>query len=170
MSWVDEDLKKLKHYAKSLGLKVRVIPGEYSVDQSAQYDPYDKTIDLYKFNGKSKTYMVLCFLHELGHHREFLDKNGKDTDILIDALRTESPNKAQRQMLYISECNAALYMPIIAHELSLKTPRYKIIAEAELDKYIAKCYYETGKHNTQIHNRKKRQELRKICKQEITTK
>jgi hypothetical protein len=164
MSYIREDFKRLKNYAKSLGLTVKVLSGEKSTDQSAQYDPYDKSIDLYEFKGKSLTFMVLCFLHELGHHREFLDRNKKDTDLLLSAMDSEKPNKAQRMALYISECNAALYMVVIHTELGLKLPKYKVEAESELDKWIAKCFWETGKHNTQETNRKKRKELREKFK------
>ena len=160
MSWVDDDLAKLKNYAKALGLTVKFKSSNDSKDASAEYDGESKTIYLYENFNKSKTLLIMCFIHELGHHREFLDKNKKDGDLLTEALTEERPNKTQRMALYISESNAALYMPIIRDELGLKLSRYKIAAEAALDQWIAKIYYETGKYPTLKLTLKERKKFR----------
>ncbi len=168
MSYIDDDLTKLKHYAKSLGLTVKIVPADKSIDCSAVYIAEDKQVILYQFKGRSKTFMVLCLLHELGHHREFLDRSKKDTETLIDALNAEKPNKSQRAAIYVSECNAAVYMVIIRDELSLKIPRYKVMAESQLDAFVAESFYINGKHNTQKVNKEKRKQLRKEYKDACT--
>lgn len=165
MHFIEQDFIKLKYYCKSLGLTVKVLPGDKSTDQAAEFIMEDKAINLYEFSGKSKTFMLLCLLHEVSHYREFLDKSEKDTEALINALNSDRPNKKQRALIHASECAAATYMPIIADELGLKIPKYKVVAEAELDRYISNCYYETGKSSTQSHNIKKRQEFRRLYKE-----
>ena len=57
-------------------------------------------------------------------------------------------------------------MPVIAKELGLMIPSYKVRSESDLDTWVAAVFYETGKFPNQRKKEQKRRELRKRYKNE----
>ena len=151
----DEEIKRLIQYAKSLGLSVawkdykRGDPGATWL----QADNKPVGIEVYVYKGQPKISIIMVLLHELAHHLEFIYNGRKDSPELVEALymadAEENLSKAQRKLIYETEKAACPYREMIANELSLKIPMYKLKADIDLDIWIYKHYYLTGKLPTQ---------------------
>jgi hypothetical protein len=150
----DEEIARLKKYAQGLGLTV-VAKKYRRGDPGATYDDETQTIELYMWPGQSKTRVILNFLHELGHHMDWVHnlRRNPTSLVLIDALRREWARtsrkdpvvpKSRRKLIYEMECRGIDYMDLIAKELGIKIPLWKIYAEQEYDKWIYYRYYQTG--------------------------
>lgn len=148
----DDEIKRLIQYAKSLGLTVawkehkRGDPGATWL----QTDNVPVGIEMFVYKGQSKISIILTLLHELAHHLEFVYNGRKDSPELIEALyqadnKHTVVSKAQRKLIFETEKAACPYRELIANELGLKIPMYKLKADIDLDIWIYKHYYLTGK-------------------------
>lgn len=154
MSIRDEEIKRLTQYAKSLGLTVtwkqhqRGDPGATWI----QVDGKPVGIEMFTWPGQSKTLLILNLLHELAHHLEFVYRGRTDPADLLDALYMqeagENISKAQRKLIYETEKAACPYRELIANEIGLKIPMYKLKADIDIDTWFYKHYYLTGKYAT----------------------
>lgn len=136
-------------YANGLGLTVRIKPYKKGSLVGGEYDGENKSITVYRARKHSSTDVILVLLHELGHHLDFLKKGKRDSKQLIDALGKEHERRVgedpipilDRLSIYQSELDGIQYMPDIAHQLDLSVPMWKIIAERDLDRWLAEYYY-----------------------------
>ena len=163
MSWVDDDIRKLATYASSLDVAIDIRPFTTKREFEAAYFPVDKKIVIY--SRTSRTYFILVLIHEISHVREERSyKNKKDPVALAKALRKQDNNqsltKADRKAIYKSECIAADFALLIAQELDLKVPKYKLKAECRLDKMVAMYYYRYNRYPDPNLIEKKRKQLR----------
>lgn len=162
----DQELKRLIHYAKGLGIKVTLTPHKkhgpvatWIVDGSA--------IELFYRTRTSKTLLIFNFIHELAHHMAWV-YNGRREDLktnqalFAEAERKESDpviSKSQRKLIYICERDDAAYREQVYQEVGIKIPRYKFNADKELDIWIYYRYYVTGGFPTIVSIKKKKREL-----------
>ncbi len=161
----DQEIKRLEQYAKGLGLKVEYKqhqPGNASAELLS-YNGVSDTIVMYLWQNKSKTQIVLDFLHELAHHLSWIHRDRKDDPALLEALIAEDARKesdpplpkAQRKLIYQCEKRDAEFRAIIAHEVGIKVSAAKQELDRLLDVWIYEYYYRTGKFPTRELRRKK---------------
>lgn len=164
----EEELKRIVLYAKGLGIEVKFLPKTRDINEDAEWADHGNeyiTIKIYVRKRDSKTMLILKLLHELGHHMDWIYNNKYDPPELIDALdeedkrkRSDPPlEKAKRKLIYKTEVNGINYMDIIASELNLKVPMWRVRAEMDYDKTIYYIYYRKGKYP----NLKESQKIRK---------
>lgn len=167
----DEELKRLEYYAKGMGIKVSWkayvprsnIGGEWAVDGSE--------ITLYIRPKESKLSLVLKFVHELGHHKAWIN-SGKIRDLntenaLISDEELSKGNvipKEQRKLIYIAERDDSKFRQSIYDEVGLRVPRHIFLADIDLDIWLYYRYYLTGKLPSHAALIKKKRELVKKYK------
>lgn len=148
----DEEIKRLEHYAKGLGLKVYWKKYDRKIGAGATWTTDGKEITIYTWANQSKTNIILNFIHELGHHLSWVYA-GKTTDELTqEALQLEweaDPNesipKHKRKLIYEAEKYDTKYRHSIWTEVGIKLPTYMLDADIELDVWIYREYYLKGK-------------------------
>jgi hypothetical protein len=170
MSVRDDEIKRIEQYAAGLGIKVvwkqhtRGGPGaEWAIDGSQ--------IIMYTWNSKTKTEIVMDFIHELAHHMAWVNNNRKDDQKTIDAFHfaMQAPPadvpKEQRRLIYENERDDARFQDKIVQELNIKVPKYKIQAEHDISTWMYKRYWLDGKFPDRAARRTKKKELRKKYRQ-----
>lgn len=155
-------------YAKGLGLNVIFKPYKRGSGTGGEYIGSTKEIIVYQGPNDSKTDTILILLHELGHHLDYIYKGKRDPKKLSEALNKEHGRKKNdpplarhlRQYIFDCEYNGTQYMPVIAKELDLKIPLWKVEAEAKLDQWFYRTYLVHGKDPLRKQIKAKRRELR----------
>lgn len=154
---IADDLARVKKYAESLGIKVS-FKDHYPGEGSAEWDMEGQFINLFVHEGQSKTSILLCLLHELGHHLDWIynDKIIKKQEhdaqqaLCSGNMHGKRPDltKKQRKLILDSEIAGTNYMPIIHKELDLSIPLWKVKLEQDLDCYEYKMLYKKGRFPT----------------------
>lgn len=165
---MDRELKRVVKYAKGLGLSVAFKPYKPRSGTGGYYDGVSKEIVVYQGSRDTKTDMILVLLHELGHHLDFIYKGKRDPKKLSEALDKEHARKETdpplarhlRQFIFDCEYNGTQYMPVLAKELDLKIPLWKVEAEAKLDQWVYRRYLVHGKDPLRKATKAKRKQLR----------
>lgn len=155
MSPQDRDIKKLKKFIKSCGLKLYTRKyNEFT--GSAEYVS-GESITLFVKKNTSKTEIILSLLHELGHHLDWIENSKIDKDtilalnMLIDGpmvgVRKDIPKKFRKKILQ-TEKNGIKYMSKIYKELKLEIPFYKVRLQQFSDLFDYECLYEKARFPT----------------------
>lgn len=160
----DEELKRITHYAKGLGIKLFFKPYVRGSHTGAEWITDGSEITIYHRPKESKTNLILKAVHELAHHIAWVHA-GRTVDLDTDqALMDEDDNleltREQRKLIYLTEKNDADYRESIFNEIGLKIPKYIFLADLALDIWIYQRYYISGKFPTYKSISRKRKELR----------
>ena len=160
----DTEIKRLEQYAKGLGIIVEY-KQPYKYGPRASWNASPPTIILHTYSGTSKTQLILNFLHELGHHMDYVHNHNRKTVDKIDNAWTQENNneklsKEDRLIIYNDEKSAASYRKVIAHELDLKVSQKKIDLDIDLDMFTYYTYYMKGNFPTRAETRAKAKELK----------
>ena len=154
----DEEIKRLEMYSESLGLPV----------VWKQYVPYSKShgaaviiendvpvrLEMVTWKRKSKTQIVLDFIHELAHHMSWIYKGRKDSPELLEAMYATNPNKNQRKLVYEMEKEDSNYRLLIYRELGIKIEEWKLLLDIAVDIWYYKHWWLTGKQPSIKQTRK----------------
>jgi hypothetical protein len=154
MSFMQGELDRVVKYARGLGLTVTFKPYKKGSGVGGEYDGETKEVIVYRQPRESLTNLILILIHEVSHHLDFVYKGKRDPVKLVTALEKEFDRKpgdppiayTYREYIYECESAAADFMPQVARELDLKMPIWKVEAEAELDRWVAKHYMTTGEY------------------------
>jgi hypothetical protein len=149
----DDEIERLKHYAKGLGVKVII----YNKDgeDAAQWTLDGTLIQVFAGPGTSKTEIILSLIHELGHHVWFIHEKDRQQDLKFDQAITrenlvaeddneEVTPKNLRKKIYEVEKAGTGWWESIYKETNLKIPLWKLHAAMEFDIWMYEMYYETG--------------------------
>lgn len=163
----DRDLLKLKKHIKSLGLKLYY--RKYTKNTGSAEYLSGEFITLFKKKTTKKD-IIMCLLHELGHHYDWL------TNPVMDPLTTAAlfylsngPMQGKRQdipkkyrkAIYKTECNGVRHMTAIHKELQLEIPYNLVVLQQSYDLYDYETLYKEGKFPTKKEYRKFVNEKRK---------
>lgn len=168
MSIRDEEIARMTKYANGLGIKVVFIRDarrSQKVSDYAQWTNDPPEILIYVPKHKSKTEIIMTFLHELGHNFYWVHNNKPeipDAYLLEEnRKRTDPPiPKNKRKQILDYERAGISYMKIIATELDLKVPMWKVELHQEHDLWVYEYYYEHGRYPSKKESRTKFQELK----------
>jgi len=169
----DTEISRLKKYAEGLGIKVYFKPYIRGMG-IAEWDLDDQSITIYEKKSFSKTDYILTFLHELGHHLDWVYNNRKNDpedvkaqELLcageIEGDRSDIPKK-YRKRTYEMEKSGIYYMSIIYKELGLKIPYWKVKLQQDLDIYPYFILYKEGRFPTSKEDKEYRKKMTKIYK------
>lgn len=149
----DEEIKRLTHYAKGLGVKV-IIYSKSSPDSDGEWHLDGSLIEIYS-GGQSKTQTVLTLIHELGHHVWFIHEKDRQPDLKFDeaisrenlVAETDEKNitpKNLRKKIYEVEAASATWWDAIVKDTNIKISKWKINRQKEFDVWMYEMYYENG--------------------------
>lgn len=159
----DEEIKRLEHYCKALGIQVywkSYVPHSHV---GAEWVDDGSEITIYYRKNESKLKLILKLVHELGHHLGWVHA-GRTHDLatnqaLYDQDQDMILNKEERKLIYITERDDAQYRKKIYDEVGLKIPLHIFYTDIDLDTWIYYRYYVTGKFPTYKSIAKKKKEL-----------
>lgn len=164
----DEDLKRLVHYAKGLGLKVKFRKHIKGIG-GAEYDWEHQEIWVYRSSSCSKTTLILNMLHELGHHEDFIAKGRKTTKRVEKAFAKLNDGniygyrldltKKDREIIWKEERDGIEYMDVIHEAANLKLPRWKVKRAQHLDLAEYNLLYKEGRFLTTKEYRELKQSI-----------
>lgn len=155
----DDEIQRLIKYAQALGVPVRFKPyvprsndgGGWSVDGSE--------IVVYTSNGDTKIGKILILIHEIAHHKGWIE-NGRKTDPKVtEALLDEEEKKKSRKRIYLGELKDTRYWEQIYKDANCAFDIGKLYAAKEYDIWQYEVFYETGKFPTTKEKAKKTKEL-----------
>jgi len=150
-----EDLKKLKYYAKSVGLKL--VFKKYKRNGPNATWGTDLVLTIYQKKSDTLTQTILNLIHEFGHHMDYVHSGKIHDDMLLDALMAEETrennkelkvDKSMRKLILEDEKRAASYRKQIAKELDLYIDPQLIDIDIALDVWIYTYYYKKGEFPT----------------------
>lgn len=159
----DEEIKRILLYAKGLGIRIRI--ANYSWDDSGEWahSPVSE-ININKRVHTSKTELILTMLHEIGHHLHYIHNNKAeipDTVLLELDYKKQGKKvpKKERKKLYEYEASGISFMEIIATELGLTIPNWKVKKAMEFDTWVYEYYYNVGNYPNKDQLKTKNKEL-----------
>jgi hypothetical protein len=142
----DDEIKRLIHYAKGMGVKV-VLRSKGEGDDSAYWSIDGSMIEVFTTPTKSKTSIVLDLLHELGHQVWFVHEKDRQPDLKFEEAlgRPEDDiSKELRKKIYDVEVAGTTWWESIYKDTNLKVPKWKVNSAMEFDMWMYEQYYETG--------------------------
>lgn len=149
MSWKDRDIKKLRVYARKLGLSVYKHPASRYTGAAEYVTGNSITI----FGKRTKTDIIMSYLHELGHHLDWLKVGTSKTDIIaLDYLnqgammgkRNDIPKKYRKKILQIEQ-SGVKYMTEIHKKLNLEISFKKVKQQQQDDLFDYIILYKKGR-------------------------
>lgn len=169
----DEELHRLKKYAEGLGVKVYF--KKYIASEGhglAEWDMVERAITIYEYPGVSKTKLILAFLHELGHHLDWIHNGKKElpgTERVFEKLamglmtgKRPDLTKTDREIILREERAGIAYMDVIHKELDLKLALWKVKLMQTMDLFDYEYLYKHGRFSTVKEYGIKKKELKPI--------
>jgi hypothetical protein len=168
----DQEITRIEKYAAGLGIKVTWVRHKKRGDNTgAEWTTDGSEIYMYIWPGKTKTQIVLDFVHELAHHMAWLADGRKITNKVEAAFgemcndtKHNPASKDARRIVYEIEKADAAYRDKVWDELGIQIPRWKMEVDRKLDIWFYKYYWRTGKDPIRKVCRKKRKEFNKLFK------
>lgn len=155
----DDELNRLIRYAQGMGLSVRFKPYVKGGDR-AQWVTDGTEVTVYVANRCSKLEKILSLIHELGHHKAFIDNERTIEEKVDEVLDKEEPNKKDRKHIYEMEYNDSLYWEQIYKDTNCQFGLDKLERQRQFDVWAYQYYYEVGKWPTWNEKLEKKKELR----------
>lgn len=165
----DEEIARIVKYAQGLGITVTWKVHKKGDNTGASWSTDGSDITMYTEPTKTKTQIILDFIHELAHHMAFIADGRtvkKKVDDAFGAMDDEEnpATKDERRLVYMSEKEDSFYRYKVYDELGIKIPLWKLEVDRQLDVWYYKHYWRTGKDPIRKQVRKKRKELHKKLK------
>jgi hypothetical protein len=155
----DEELSRLIKYAQGMGLTVRFkdyVRGGFAAEWALD----GTEITLYTSSTDSKIDTILGLIHELGHHKAFVDNKRTVDPKLEEALDSEE-SKRHRKRILDMEIEDSAYWEEIYRDTNCKFNIEKLHKQREFDIWCYEVSYEMGRNATVKEKRIKLRELRK---------
>jgi len=157
----DEELNRLIKYAQGLGLSVHFKPYVKGSNVGGGWAIDGSEINVYVGPNEPKINKILYLIHEISHHKGFIE-NGRTIDPrIVEALNDEDEGRRNRKRIYMDEVEDTKHWEQIYNDCNLQFPIRKLYEERDFDIWTYKRYYEDGKFPTQKEKREKSKELKK---------
>ena len=147
-------------YAQGMGVSVRFKPYNKSGNR-AEWALDGSEITIYTFSGESKVSQILSLIHEIGHHRGWIENGRKIDPKVEEAINDEEEKKMNRKRIYLDEVKDTDYWEQIYADCDCKFNIGKLHKQKELDIWTYEVYYETGKFPKNAETKEKTKELTK---------
>jgi hypothetical protein len=156
----DEELNRLIRYAQGMGISVRFKPYiPFSKDQ-ADWTIDGSEITIYVKSSTSKIDKILSLIHELGHHKAFVNNDRAVNPKVEEVLDREDIKKNERRVLLQDEKNGTKYWEEIYRDTNCQFGLDRLEMQKEIDLWAYEVYYETGKFPTNDQSKEKRKQVR----------
>lgn len=154
-----QQLGRLINYAKGIGLNV-FFRDYYKNGPAAEWTLDGKEIIIYVRKNQPKIQIIMCLIHELGHHLDYVrNKYSKYDHRLSNAL--DKTDKKSRAIVFQNEKNGMKFWKTIYEETNLTFPIRRLELEMRYDYLIYEYWYETGQDPTTKLLKKFKKMLRK---------
>ena len=157
----DEELNRLIRYAQGMGISVRFKPYVPRSRVAAEWTTDGTEITIYTSANCSKLDKILCLIHELGHHKAFVNNDREVDPKVEEALDNEENRKKDRKRILDMEIEDSLHWEEIYRDTNCRFDIQKLHKQREFDIWCYQVYYETGRDVTQKEKTAKRKELRR---------
>ncbi len=156
----DEELNRLIKYAQGMGLSVSFRPykpfsligGEWTTDGTE--------LIVYVEKDTTKIEKVLILIHEISHHKAYINNDRENDPILDNILDKDDPNKKERYKIWRSEVRDSKYWEEIYKDTNCKFDIKKLHARREFDLWQYEFCYENDRDPTKEEKYKKFKELK----------
>ena len=159
----DLELSRLIKFAEGMGLKVRFKPYVKGGNR-AEWITDGTEVTVYVTNRCSKLDKILSLIHELGHHKAFVDNERSLTEKVDEALNRDDPTKLHRKHIFDMEYNDSLYWEQIYRDTNCQFGLDRLEMQRQYDVWVYQHYYETGEWPTWNEKIEKKKEFRKQFK------
>jgi hypothetical protein len=157
----DEELNRLIRYAQGMGISVRFKPYVARSKVAAEWTIDGSEITIYVTSTCSKLYKILSLIHELGHHKGFVDNNRVMDPKLEAALGNEDNLKRNSKRLLDMETVDSSYWEEIYRDTNCQFGVEKLRRQREFDLWTYEFNYEMGRDPTKKEKMAKMKELKR---------
>lgn len=155
----DEEINRLIKYAQGLNTTVK-FKQQKNGDSAACWTIDGSEITVYVTSRTPKIYIVLCLIHELGHHLEHIHGNNRELDEKLDeAIEPEEEKKKHRRKILDWEIRGSKWWESIYKETDCKFDINKLHIERDFDIWQYEVFCETGYFPKKKIRNKKRKEI-----------
>lgn len=156
----DEELQRLIRYAQGMGLSVRFKPYVKGSDVGGGWTTDGSEITVYESPRDTKISKILILIHEIGHHKGFIENNRKVNPDVLEALEDEDPKKSARRKIYRDEVRDTQYWEQIYKDTNCQFPIEKLYASRDFDIWWYEQFYEREEPPTLKEKTQKYRELK----------
>lgn len=143
----DQEIDRLVKYAQGMGCPVHFKPyvkgskiaGGWTIDGS------EISIFICITSRLSKIDIVLTLIHEISHHKGYVENNRNMDLKVLAALEDESEKDISRKRVYLDEVKDSQYWEQIYLDTDCKFPISKLYAQRDFDIWCYEVYYKEGK-------------------------
>lgn len=159
----DEELNRLVRYAQGMGISVHFKPYIKNSHTEAEWAVDGSEITIFTRSNCSKIEKVFSLIHEIAHHKGFVNNGRKLNPKYIEALEeldSEESSKKNRKLVLDTEVGDMQYWEEVYRDTNCQFNIKMLDRQKELDAWTYEVYYETGKDVTKKERMKKKKELR----------
>jgi len=160
----DEELKRLIRYAQGMGLSVHFKPYKKYSKIAAEWHPDGTQITIYTHKSDSKIEHILSLIHELGHHKGFIENQRVQDPKVEEALNAEEAGVRFRKRIWDMEASDSLHWEQIYKDTNCKFNINKLHKQREFDVWQYEIYYYKNRFPTYDESMEKKKELKKKWK------
>ena len=154
----DDEIQRLMRYAQGMGLSVRFKPYVRN-GALAEWTTDGSEISVYVSSRTTNIDKILSLIHELGHHKSFINDGREIDPKLEEAL--ESEEKRHRKRVFEGEKADTKYWEEIYKDTDCQFNIKILHRQKEFDIWCYEVYYETGEYPNGKERAVKMKELRK---------
>jgi len=158
----DLELNRLIKYAQGMGISVNFKPYVKGSKDEALWTIDGTKIEIFVKATTTKLDKILSLIHEIAHHKTFVNNGRKIDPAVEEALDAEDDKKKFRKALYEDETEATKYWEEIYRDTNCQFDKNKLYMQKEFDIWTYRVYYETGEYPTRKMQAEKRKELKKV--------
>ena len=104
---------------------------------------------------------VLTLIHEIGHHKGFIENNRQTDPKVVEALEDEEEKKISRKRIFLDEVSDMQHWEQIYKDTGCTFNLKKLAFEKAFQAWTYEMFYETGKFPVGEEKRSKKRELRR---------
>lgn len=155
----DEEINRLIKYSQGMGLSVRFKP-YFKGSNSAEWAIDGTEITIYITKKTSKIDKILSLIHELSHHKSFVDNERQMDPKVEEALDSEENKKSHRKRILDMEVSDSIYWEDIYRDTNCQFDVNRLYMQKEFDIWQYQVYYEKGKFPKSKEKKSKWKELK----------
>jgi len=156
----DEEIQRLIKYAQGMGVPVRFKPYIKGSSDGGGWTVDGSEITIYVSPGDTKISKILTLIHELGHHKGFIENNREVDPKVLEALEDQDEKKRSRKRIYLDEVSDMQYWEQIYNDTNCKFDIRKLYIARDFDTWWYEELYKKDRNPTWKEKGEKLRELR----------
>lgn len=157
----DEELNRLIRYAQGMGVSVHFKPYIKGSKTLAYWTTDGSEIVVYFTSRCSKIEKIMSLIHELGHHKAFVNNEREMDPRIEEALGSVKHDKLDRKRILDMEASDTKYWEDIYRDTNCQFNIDILRRHREFDIWCYEVYYKTGRDAFIKEKRTKMKKLRK---------